>query len=119
MSSSRRFTELYHDVYDDALTMQWDWARYSNVLEDISGVLAVVALVVAPATYGLDVVDSVLVRTARYRIQRGRYGRRGSGTGHGCEGQGQPRSAFAFDFAGMGLAGGGRVIEQGLKAARS
>jgi hypothetical protein len=108
------FTHLYHDVYDDALTMQWDWARYSNVLEDISGVLAVVALVVAPIP-GLDFVDAVLVPAS---VAFSVAGTVAEGVALVTREKDASLSDFAFDVAGLGLAGGGRLIRQGLKTAQ-
>jgi len=108
------FTDLYHDVYDDTLTMQWDWARYSNVLEDISGVLAVVALVLAPIP-GLDVVDSVLVPASIAFSVAGTFA---EAVALGTHEKDASWSEFAFDVVGVAMAGGGRVISQGLKVAR-
>ena len=108
------FAELYHHVYDGTLN-GWDWAKASNVLEDISGVLAVVALVVAPIP-GLDVVvDSVLVPASIIFSVAGTVA---EGVALVTREKDASLSDMAFDVAGMGLAGGGRLIGQGLKTAR-
>ena len=105
------FTSLYHDVYNAVLNNDWDWAKVSHVLEDISGVLGVMAIVCAP----IPGLDAVLALGA---LGFGVAGTIAEGVALASHEQDASWSDLAFDVVGVGLGGGGRLIGQGLKTAR-
>ena len=101
------FTDLYHHVRSG----HWDWEKISNVLEDISGVLGVLAIVCAPVP-GLDAV------LALGAIGFGVAGTAAEGVALATHEKGASVTDLALDFAGVALGGGGRLVGQGLKTAR-
>lgn len=105
------FYTPFKDLADDVRKGGWDWAKVSHVLEDISGVLGVLAIVCAPVP-GLDAVLAIGA------IGFGAAGTLAEGVAMVSHEKDASGTDLAFDVGGLALAGGGRVIGQGLKMAR-
>lgn len=92
----------------------WTLARWGKVLEDVSGFLGLVALIIAPIP-GLDFADGILVPAAMG------FGLAAAGTTAAARlkhEQGATWTDVAVDVGGVALMGGGNAIGQGLKVAR-
>jgi hypothetical protein len=113
--------DLYYDpvasVVDDVKNWTkgpWNLARWGKVLEDVSGILGLVALVIAPIP-GLDFADGILVPAAMG------FGLAAAGATAAARlkhEQGATWTDVAVDVGGVALMGSGNVIGQGLKAIR-
>lgn len=105
------FYQPFAGLVDDVRNTHWDWAKVSSVLEDISGVLGVLAIVCAPvpgldAGLALGAIGFALAGTATEGVALMTHEKDASWTD------------LAFDVGGLALMGSGRVIGQGLKMAR-
>jgi hypothetical protein len=108
------FVRPFQDLWDDATSPgKWDWGKLAGVLSDISGVLGVLAVVIAPIP-GLDAVDAFLVPAS---IVTGALGATAEGIALAEGEKDASWTDFAFDVAGVALMGSSRVIGQGLKLA--
>ena len=110
--------DLYYDpvasVVDDVRKLTkgpWTLARWGKVLEDVSGFLGLVALVIAPIP-GLDFADGILVPAAMG------FGLAAAGATAAARlkhEQGATWTDVAVDVGGVALMGSSNVIGQGLK----
>jgi hypothetical protein len=105
------FYQPFADLVDHIQHGQWDWGKVSKVLEDISGVLGILAIVCAPVP-GLDAV------LALGAIGFGLAGTAAEGVALATHEQDASWTELAFDVGGLALMGSGRIIGQGLKMAR-
>lgn len=110
--------DLYYDpiasLVDDVKNFAkgpWDLARWGKVLEDVSGFLGLVALVIAPIP-GLDFADGILVPAA---MGFGLAAAGATAAARVKHEQGATWTDVAVDVGGVALMGGSNVVGQGLK----
>jgi hypothetical protein len=112
--------DLYYDpvasVVDDLKKLAkgpWTLARLGKVMSDVSGILGLVALVIAPIP-GLDFADGILVPAAMG------FGLAAAGFTTAARlkhEQGATWTDVAVDVGGVALMGGGNAVGQGVKLA--
>jgi hypothetical protein len=103
------YVRPFTDLYDDA--KKWNWHKLGTVLDDISGVLGVLAIVCAPVP-GLD---------AALAIGAIGFGVLGAGADIVAASEHEKDASWgdvAFDVAGVALMGSGRIVGQGVKFAK-
>jgi hypothetical protein len=109
------FYDPFAAVVDDVTSLTkgpWTLARLGKVLEDVSGVLSLVAFLIAPIP-GLDFADGILVPAAMG------FGLAAAGFTAAARlkhEQGATWTDVAVDVGGVALMGSSNVIGQGLKA---
>ena len=112
------FYQPFDSLYDDFKKGDWDptkWdaAKWGKVLEDVSGFLGLVALVIAPIP-GLDFADGILVPAA---MGFGLAAAGATAAARVKHEKGATWTDVAVDVGGVVLMGSGNAIGQGLKLA--